>query len=277
MTRKTVTGSLPLFATRSARKLLAAAHGSGMSLTYLTRCIVIKFLPRPYKPNPDYKGKWYAPLIDNPAYIGEWKPRKIANPDFFEDLTPVKSLVDIGGVGIELWTMTPNILFDNIYIGHSAEDAKALAAETYDIKHTLEEATSKSAKKAVDEEDELIVLMEDPIGFLRQRIAFFLDDLRDDPVEAFKTHPETAGALVVSAITFVGMLLALAGIIGGQQQPVRKVSVHSLTRSLICFSQNHLQVKKAAEKVEKKVEEVAPSASATGKKEDETLKKRGGK
>lgn len=178
----------------------------------------------PYKPNPDYKGKWYAPLVDNPAYIGEWSPRKIANPDYFEDLTPVKSLVDIGGVGIELWTMTPNILFDNIYIGHSAEDAKALAAETYDVKHPLEEASSKSEKKAADDEDEYIVFKEDPIGFLRQRISFFLDDFRDDPVEAFKSHPETGGALAISAFTFIGMLLALAGLMGSQTQPVQKVS-----------------------------------------------------
>jgi hypothetical protein len=46
----------------------------------------------PYKPNPLYKGKWFAPMVDNPAYKGEWAPRKIPNPDYFEDLTPVKSL-----------------------------------------------------------------------------------------------------------------------------------------------------------------------------------------
>lgn len=47
------------------------------------------------KANPDYKGKWYAPMIDNPAYKGPWAPRKIPNPDYFEDLTPVKSLPKI--------------------------------------------------------------------------------------------------------------------------------------------------------------------------------------
>lgn len=46
----------------------------------------------PFKANPDYKGKWFAPMIENPAYKGEWAPRKIANPDWFEDLTPIKSL-----------------------------------------------------------------------------------------------------------------------------------------------------------------------------------------
>ena len=42
----------------------------------------------PYKPNPDYKGKWYPPMIDNPAYKGKWAPRKIKNPDYFEDKAP---------------------------------------------------------------------------------------------------------------------------------------------------------------------------------------------
>lgn len=40
------------------------------------------------KKNPEYKGKWTAPLIDNPDYKGPWAPRKIANPDYFEDKTP---------------------------------------------------------------------------------------------------------------------------------------------------------------------------------------------
>ena len=155
-------------------------------------------------------------------------------------MTPFKSLVDIGGVGIELWTMTPNILFDNIYIGHSADDAKAFAKETYEVKHPLEEEASKSKKAAADEEDELIVFKDDPIGFLRQKIAFFLDDFRDDPVDAFKTHPETGGALVLSAFTFVGMLLALAGIIGGQQKPVQKVSIPLFFFSLVyCVKRSH--------------------------------------
>ncbi|KAI5122387.1 hypothetical protein M0805_004144 [Coniferiporia weirii] len=214
---------------------------------------------RPYKPNPNYKGKWYAPMIDNPAYIGEWAPRKIANPDYFEDANPVKGLVKIGGLGIELWTMTPNILFDNIYIGHSVDEAKAFAAQTYDIKHPLEEALNKKTKKIDDDEEELISFKEDPMAFIRQKIFSFLEDAKEDPVEAFKTHPETGGALAVSAITFIGMLLTLAGVIGSQQKPVAKTA------------------KKTDSSADKKAE-TAPVAPAGGKKEEETtLKKRGGK
>ena len=47
------------------------------------------------KPNPAYRGKWYAPMIDNPDYKGEWAPRKISNPSHFEDNDPVKSLEKI--------------------------------------------------------------------------------------------------------------------------------------------------------------------------------------
>lgn len=55
------------------------------------------------------QGKWTVPRIPNPDYKGPWAPRKIANPAFFEDLHP-SDFTKIGGVGIELWTMTEDIL-----------------------------------------------------------------------------------------------------------------------------------------------------------------------
>ena len=93
MTRKMVTGLHLLFQTPSVTKLLVAASGSGNKLYSLLLLPTLIFLfCSPYKPNPLYKGKWYAPMIENPEYKGEWAPRKISNPDYFEDLTPVKSL-----------------------------------------------------------------------------------------------------------------------------------------------------------------------------------------
>ncbi|XP_037909607.1 calnexin isoform X1 [Hermetia illucens] len=84
--------------------------------------------------NPNYKGKWRAPLIDNPNYQGKWAPRKIPNPDFFEDLEPYKKLTSISAVGIEIWSMSNNILFDNIIITDNLEDADAWAKATYSLK-----------------------------------------------------------------------------------------------------------------------------------------------
>ncbi|KAI0067998.1 Calreticulin-domain-containing protein [Artomyces pyxidatus] len=211
----------------------------------------------PYKPNPAYKGKWFAPQIDNPAYKGEWAPKKIANPDYFEDLTPVKSLNKIGGVGIELWTMTEDILFDNIYIGHSVEDAKALAAESFDIKKTLEKEAEKAASPDIEEETETPAFTKDPVEFLRQKVFEFIALAKVDPVNAFKAQPETGAALVGAALTFFGMLGVLFGLVGSQQKPVTKSSK-----------------KTDAPTADDKTEEKAPVAPAGGEKKDETTVKK---
>jgi hypothetical protein len=179
---------------------------------------------RPNKPNPLFKGKWYAPMIDNPAYIGEWEARKIPNPDYFQDLDPIKSLEKIGGIGIELWTMTEDILFDNIYLGHSLEDAKSFAAETFDVKKALEAAEQKSAA-AKEAEEEQIIFKEDPVGFIREKVFEFLDLAQIDPLAAAKSHPETAAGLAFATMTFFGMLgVLVTTLFGGQSRPVAKPS-----------------------------------------------------
>ena len=122
--------------------------------------------------------------------------------------------------------MTEDILFDNIYIGHSVEDAKALAAETFDVKKPLETAAEKAASPE-DEDGETVSFKEDPIGFIRQRIFDFVDAAKLDPLSAFKTQPETGAALVAALFTLFGMLGALVGLIGGSQKPtITKVSLH---------------------------------------------------
>ncbi|EGO05279.1 hypothetical protein SERLA73DRAFT_118840 [Serpula lacrymans var. lacrymans S7.3] len=210
----------------------------------------------PMKANPAYKGKWYAPMIDNPAYIGEWAPRKIANPDFFEDLTPVQSLEKIGGIGIELWTMTEDILFNNIYIGHSAEDAKALAAETFEVKRPLE---VEAAKVTLPDDDEEVSFAEDPVAFIRQKVFTFIDLAKLDPVLAFKTQPETGVALAGAVFTLFGMIGVLFGLVGAQQKPITKSSKKT----------------DAPTADDKKKDESAPVAPAGGEKKDETpVKKR---
>uniref|UniRef100_A0A8C4SNC2 Calnexin-like n=1 Tax=Erpetoichthys calabaricus TaxID=27687 RepID=A0A8C4SNC2_ERPCA len=65
--------------------------------------------------NPAYKGKWKPPMIPNPNYQGLWKPRMIPNPDYFEDPHPFR-MDAIGAVGLELWSLTPNIFFDNLLV-----------------------------------------------------------------------------------------------------------------------------------------------------------------
>jgi hypothetical protein len=127
-----------------------------------------------------------------------------------------------GGVGIELWTMTEDILFDNIYVGHSLEDAHTLAQETYAIKKGVEATLSKS-EEPEDEEEEKVSFQENPAAFIRQKALTFIEAAKADPVAALKAQPETAAALIGALLTFFGMIGALFGLIGGAQKPITKV------------------------------------------------------
>ncbi|KAI1887690.1 hypothetical protein AGOR_G00192910 [Albula goreensis] len=89
--------------------------------------------------NPLYKGKWKAPLIDNPNYQGIWRPRKIANPDYFEDLHPFK-MTSFSAVGLELWSMTSDIYFDNFIITQDKEVADRWASDSWGLKKLVASA-----------------------------------------------------------------------------------------------------------------------------------------
>lgn len=87
--------------------------------------------------NPKYKGKWQAPLIANPNYKGIWSPRKIKNPDYFQDKDPFK-MTGIAGVGFELWSMSEDIVFDNIIISNQQSTVDQWTADTWDLKFSRE-------------------------------------------------------------------------------------------------------------------------------------------
>ncbi|TRY87596.1 hypothetical protein DNTS_005986 [Danionella cerebrum] len=89
--------------------------------------------------NPQYKGKWKAPLIDNPHYQGVWSPRKIPNPDYFEDLHPFR-MDAFKAVGLELWSMTSDIYFDNFIITTEKEVADRWAADSWGLKKLVASA-----------------------------------------------------------------------------------------------------------------------------------------
>ncbi|XP_054262278.1 calnexin-like isoform X1 [Macrosteles quadrilineatus] len=97
--------------------------------------------------NPDFKGKWRAPMIDNPNYQGKWSPRRIPNPDYFEDKHPYK-MTTIFAVGFELWTMSNQILFDNVLITDDPAVATNWAAQTFDLKRRKIEKEAESVVTA---------------------------------------------------------------------------------------------------------------------------------
>ncbi|NXI14556.1 CLGN protein, partial [Irena cyanogastra] len=94
---------------------------------------------RPMKNNPKYKGKWRAPMIDNPNYQGIWSPRKIPNPDYFEDLHPFK-MATVSAIGLELWSMTSDIYFDNFIICSEKEVADRWAVDSWGLKKLVASA-----------------------------------------------------------------------------------------------------------------------------------------
>jgi len=100
--------------------------------------------------NPKYKGKWRAPLIENPNYQGVWEPRKIANPDYFEDNDPFRSLTPFSAIGLELWSMTENIYFDNFLITDDKSVADQFAKDSWVLKKSLETINSRSSDSVID-------------------------------------------------------------------------------------------------------------------------------
>lgn len=103
----------------------------------------------PQVKNPKYKGKWKPPMIENPNYKGKWKPRKIPNPDYFEDKEPYK-MTSIGAIGLELWSMSDEIIFDNFIITDDKAVADQWAADTWSIKHKQEKAGNSASRSVVD-------------------------------------------------------------------------------------------------------------------------------
>jgi len=101
---------------------------------------------KPTIDNPAFKGKWRAPLIANPAYKGIWKPRKIKNPDYFEEPNPIERLTPIGAIGLELWTMSENVVFDNFILAEDVDAVDKFTAETWDVKATLEATAAPSGE-----------------------------------------------------------------------------------------------------------------------------------
>lgn len=154
--------------------------------------------------NPKYKGKWVQPKIANPDYIGEWKPRKIANPDYFEDKTP-SDLEPIGGIGFEIWTMQKDILFDNIYLGHSIEEAETIGNNTFAPKLQIEQKAedakieeAKATKQKKVYESMLEHFKADPIEFVTQLYKTFMINVNSDPLKFLREEP----------VIFIGCILA---------------------------------------------------------------------
>jgi len=112
--------------------------------------------------------------------------------------------------------MQNDILFDNIYIGHSVADAEALQRETFDVKLSVEKAEEEQNKPKQDEKTEPkspmdLSFMDDPVYYMREKFQLFVEIAKRDPVEAVRFVPEVAGALGVGALTLLVLLVGALG------------------------------------------------------------------
>ena len=115
--------------------------------------------------------------------------------------------------------MQKDILFDNIYIGHSPADAEKLKAETYDVKIGVESAAKdkdkpKDADKPASPSD--LKFMDDPVTYVKEKFQLFVTIAQRDPLEAVRFVPEIAGGIGVVVATFVVAILSMFMMGGGQ-------------------------------------------------------------
>lgn len=101
--------------------------------------------------------------------------------------------------------MQNDILFDNIYVGHSVEDAEKLRQETFDVKFPVEQAEEEASKPKTEKPDEgtTTTFKEDPVTFVRQKVDYFVNLAKEDPIHAVKTVPEVAGGLITLLLTSI--------------------------------------------------------------------------
>lgn len=120
--------------------------------------------------------------------------------------------------------MQNNILFDNIYIGHSVEDARKFAEETFFKKHPVEQALESADKPKEEEKPKSpsdLKFLDDPKTYITEKLDLFLTIAKRDPIEAIKFVPEIAGGLAAIFVTTVALVFGLAGL-GSSAAPAAK-------------------------------------------------------
>lgn len=106
--------------------------------------------------------------------------------------------------------MQSDILFDNIYIGHSEADAKKLKEATFDIKKPVEDAEEEANKPKEEDKPKdgtTVSFKEDPVKFVKDKVNLFFELASNDPIAALKAVPEVPAGFGVLAVTLFAILL----------------------------------------------------------------------
>lgn len=93
----------------------------------------------PTRSDQQSKRKSWFLKFTTPVFQGIWKPRKIPNPAYFEDLQPFR-MMPFSALGLELWSMTSDIFFDNFLITDDRNTADRWANDGWGLKKSAESA-----------------------------------------------------------------------------------------------------------------------------------------
>jgi len=153
-----------------------------------------------------------------------------------------------------------DIMFDNIYIGHSAADAKKFAEESWKVKYDQESAIEDADKPKEDKkEGEKKETKKDGsiVDKAKQEADKFVKAAQKDPVQAVQSHPWHAASLFGTMLLGLGLLAFLFGPSAEKPQPKvqkREVKVSDVAASV---------AKAAVDKTEEVVEKVLDKAEDT--------------
>lgn len=120
--------------------------------------------------------------------------------------------------------MQNDILFDNIYIGHSEPDADTFAKSTWAIKHASEKDEEEKSKPKKDEKAEALTdlnFMDDPVKYAMAKWDMFQELWSRDPMQAIKLVPEVTGAIGFGGVTLLALIVGLLGI-GAKTAPPKE-------------------------------------------------------
>lgn len=177
---------------------------------------------RPKIKNENYKGKWKPKMISNPKYKGEWKPKLVPNPHYFnEENLRISDLSPIGGLGIEIWTMDKNILFDDIYLGHSIEEAEKIGNLTFLPKLDIEMKLLKDKEPGQKADTDKIKpyqgngIIHGIQDYFFGHIGIFIKNLQDYVVDAVEKPFETLLQRPGEAFFFSSVIVATFGVVIG--------------------------------------------------------------
>jgi len=112
--------------------------------------------------------------------------------------------------------MQNDILFDNIYIGHSVEDARPPGRDL-DVKHPIEEAEDEAASRSQNTKPSSLwdlVFMDDPLSTFARNLNSSLAIAKRDPIEAIRFLPEVAGGIGAVVVTVLAIIIGLVGVGG---------------------------------------------------------------